>query len=374
MIVGTVREVKVEEHRVALTPYGVQALRAAGHRVLVERGAGVASGFEDAAYERAGADVVDGAEQVWQQSDLVVKVKEPQPQEFDRLRPGLTLFTYLHLAASRAVTEVLLDRQVTAIAYEGVELPGGAHPLLVPMSQIAGRMATEIGAQFLRKPGPGRGKLLSGLPGVPPARVVILGSGTVSSNACAVAVGLEAHVTVLARNLEQMRHLEARWRGRVAVLISDLATIAETLRGADLLICGILVPNGAAPKLVSREMVRSMGPGAVLVDVAIDQGGCAETSRPTTHADPIYVEEGVVHYCVANMPGAVPQTATGALTAATLPYVLRLANLGPEAAMQADDALARGLNTYRGALTCEPIAIAHGLPYTPREKVLTGPR
>jgi alanine dehydrogenase len=276
----------------------------------------------------------------------------------------------LHLAASPELTGALLDRQVTAIAYETVTSPEGSLPLLVPMSQIAGRMATEVGAQLLRKPGPGRGKLLSGLPGVPPARVVILGSGTVSSNACAVAVGLEAHVTVLARNLEQLRRLEMTWRGRVTVLVSDVPAIAESLAGADLLVCGILVPGGLAPKLVSREMVRSMGPGAVVVDVAIDQGGCTETSRPTTHADPIYVEEGVVHYCVPNMPGAVPHTATRALTAATLPYLKRLADMGPEAALRADLGLARGLQTYRGHLTQDAVAHAQGRPCVPVEDVL----
>jgi len=370
MIVGTVKEVKVEEYRVGLTPHGAHALREAGHRVLVERRAGVGSGFNNEAYEQAGADLVDSADTVWREADLVVKVKEPQPEELDKLRPGLTLFTYLHLAALPEVTGALLDRQVTAIAYETVQLPDNSLPLLVPMSQIAGRMATEVGAQFLRKPGPGRGKLLSGLPGVAPARVVILGSGTVSSNACGIAVGLGGQVTILARNLEQLRRIEMTWRGRVAILISSRLAIAEALRGADLLICGVLVPGGIAPKLASREMVRSMGPGAVVVDVSIDQGGCTETSRPTTHADPIYVEEGVVHYCVPNMPGAVPHTATGALTAATLPYLLRLADLGPEAALRADPALAKGLNTYKGHLTYEPVARAQGRPHTPVEGVL----
>jgi len=370
MIIGTIREVKVGEYRVGLTPHGAHALHAAGHRVLVERGAGVGSGFEDAAYEQAGASLVDSADGVWQEADLVVKAKEPQPEEFEKLRPGLALFGFLHLAASPTVTEALLSRQVTAIAYETVTSPDGALPLLIPMSQIAGRLATEIGAQFLRRPGPGRGKLLSGLPGVPPARVVILGSGTVSSNACAVAVGLEAHVTVLGVNLEQLRRLEMTWRGRVAVLVSSHLAIAEALRGADLLIGGVLVPGGAAPKLATREMIRSMGPGAVVVDVCIDQGGCTETSRPTTHDDPIYVEEGVIHYCVPNMPGAVPRTASGALTAATLPYLLRLADLGPEAAMRADPSLATGLNTYQGHLTYEPVARAQGRPYTPVQDVL----
>ena len=370
MIIGTVREVKVGEYRAGLTPQGAHALHAAGHRVLVERGAGEASGFDDAAYEQAGAELVNSADGVWQKADLVVKVKEPQPEEFERFRPGLALFSFLHLAALPALTEALLSHQVTAIAYETVASPDGTLPLLLPMSQIAGRMATEIGAQFLRKPGPGRGKLLSGLPGVPPARVVVLGSGTVSTNACAAAVGLEAHVTVLGVNLEQLRRLEMAWRGRVAVLVSNHLAVAESLRGADLLIGGVLVPGAAAPKLATREMVRGMGPGAVVVDVCIDQGGCTETSRPTTHDDPIYIEEGVIHYCVPNMPGAVPCTATGALTAATLPYLLRLAELGPEAALRADPGFARGLNTYQGHLTYEPVAQAQGRPYTPVQDVL----
>jgi alanine dehydrogenase len=370
VIIGTVRELKVEEYRVGLTPQGVHTLRAAGHRVLVERGAGAGTGFDDAAYESAGADLVNAPDEVWRQADLVVKVKEPQPEEFGRLRRGLTLFAFLHLAASAEVTDALLQSGATAIAYETVRLPDGTFPLLVPMSQIAGRMATEVGAQLLRKPGPGRGKLLSGLPGVPPARVVILGSGNVASNACAVAVGLEAHVTVLARNLEQLRRLESRWRGRVTVLVSTPLALAEALEGADLLICGILVPGGVAPKLVSRDMIRGMGAGAVVVDVSIDQGGCTETSRPTTHADPFYVEEGVIHYCVPNMPGAVPYTATNALTAATLPYLMRLADLGPEDALRADEALAAGLNTYGGQLTEEPVARAQGRPYVPVEDVL----
>jgi alanine dehydrogenase len=370
MIIGTVREVKAGEYRAGLTPQGAHALRAAGHRVLVERGAGEASAFDDAAYESAGAELAHSADKVWQEADLVVKAKEPQPEEFERFRPGLILFSFLHLASAPALTEALLSHQVTGIAYETVASSDGTLPLLLPMSQIAGRMATEIGAQLLRKPGPGRGKLLSGLPGVPPARVVILGSGTVSTNACAAAVGLEAHVTVLGVNLDQLRRLEMAWRGRVAVLVSNQLAIGESLRGADLLIGGVLVPGGVAPKLATREMIRSMGPGAVVVDVCIDQGGCTETSRPTTHDDPIYIEEGVIHYCVPNMPGAVPYTATGALTAATLPYLLRLAELGPEAALRADPGLAMGLNTYQGHLTYEPVARAHGRPYTPVQDAL----
>lgn len=370
MIVGTVREVKVEEYRVGLTPEGAHALTQAGHRVLVETEAGAGSGFDDEAYRRAGATIVPSAARVWQDADIIIKVKEPQPEEFDLLRPGLTLFSYLHLAASPQTTRALLDHRVTAIAFETVELPDATLPLLVPMSQIAGRMAVEVGAQWLRKPGPGRGKLLSGLPGSVPAHVVILGVGTVASNASAEAVALGARVTMLARNLERLRQIEVTSRRRVTVLISTPLAIAESVQGADLLIGGISVPGGVTPKLVTREMVRSMGPGAVVVDVCIDQGGCVETSRPTTHAEPIFVEEGVIHYCVPNMPGAVPRTATSALAAATLLYLARLAEQGPEAALRSDPALARGLNTYDGRLTCRPVAEAQGLPYTSPEDLL----
>ena len=370
MIVGTVRETKTEEHRVGLTPEGVHSLAQAGHRVLVEAGAGLDSGFDDEAYREAGAEVVPSAEQVWQEARLLVKVKEPQPHEFDRLRPGLTLFGYLHLAPLPETTRALLDRRVTAIAFETVQLPDGTLPLLMPMSQIAGRMATEVGAQWLRRPGPGRGRLLSGLPGSPSAHVVILGSGTVGTNACAVALALGARVTIMDQDLERTRHLEATWHSRVTILISTPLAIAESLRGADLLIGAILVPGGIVPKLVSREMVRSMGPGAVVVDVCIDQGGCVETSRPTSHADPVYVEEGVVHYCVPNIPGAVPRTATAALAAATLPFVLRLADHGPEDALRSDPALARGLNTYDGHIVYRPLAEAQGLPHRPIDQLL----
>ncbi len=370
MIVGTVRETKTEEYRVGLTPEGVHALARAGHHVLVEAGAGLGSGFDDEAYREAGAEVVPSAEQVWGKADLLVKVKEPQPQEFDRLRPGLTLFGYLHLAPLPETTRALLDRLVTGIAFETVQLPEGTLPLLVPMSQIAGRMATEVGAQWLRKPGPGRGKLLSGLAGSLPAHVVILGPGTVGTNACAEAIALGARVTMLGRNLERMRHLEATWHGRLTILVSTPAAIAESLEDADLLVGAILVPGGVAPKLVNAEMVRSMGPGAVIVDVCIDQGGCVETSRPTSHADPIYVEEGVVHYCVPNMPGAVPRTATTALAAATLPFVLKLAEQGPEDALRSDPALASGLNTYDGHIAYGHVAEAQGLPHTSTDELL----
>lgn len=362
MIVGTVRERKVEEHRVGLTPEGARALTSEGHRVLVEAGAGVDAGFPDDAYADAGAEIVPGPEAVWSAADLVVKVKEPQPDEFGYLRPGLALFTYLHLAASPEVARALVEARVTAIAYETVRLPDGTLPLLIPMSQIAGRMATEIGAQYLRKPGPGRGKLLSGLPGAPPAHVVILGTGTVATNSAMVAVALGARVTVLGIEAVRLRQLADRWPGRIATLMSNAASLRSALAGADVLITAAHVFGGRAPQVVTREMVRSMGSGAVVVVVDIDQGGSVEGARPTTHRDPIYVEDGVVHYCVANMPGAVPHTATAALTAATLPYVLALAR-GVEQALRGDPALRAGLSTYRGVLTQKPVAEALGMPF-----------
>ena len=359
MIVGTVREIKTAEHRVGLTPEGADALVRRGHRVLVEAGAGLGSGFEDDAYRRVGAEIVASADDVWRLAELLVKVKEPLEREFGQLRSGLILFTYLHLAALPEATRALVDSGCVAIAYETVQLADGSLPLLIPMSQIDGRMATEVAAQWLRKPGPGRGKLLSGLPGAAPARVVILGAGTVSTNACAVAVALGAQVTVISRGLEGLRRIEERWPGRVTTLTSTPYSISQALEGADALIAGVLVVGAEAPKLVLREQVRSMGPGAVIVDVDIDQGGCVETARPTTHDDPVYVEEGVVHYGVANMPGSVPHTSTAALTAATLPYVLRLADGGLDALKQ-DPALAAGANVVRGRITNGGVAEAVG--------------
>lgn len=359
MIVGTVRELKSGEFRVGLTPDGVRDLTRLGQKVLVEAGAGEGSGLSDAAYAAAGATIVPTAEEVWSAADLIVKVKEPQPAEFARLRRGQTLFTYLHLAASREVTEALLRSGATAIAYETVELADGSLPLLTPMSQIAGRMAPLIGARWLQHPGPGRGKLLSGLPGAPPAQAVIFGAGTVATAACDVAVALGARVTVLAPRLEQLRQLEDRWPNRLVTLPSTLANVEKAIEGADLLISGVLVRGGgSAPKLVSRDDLRRIGPGAVIVDVAIDQGGIFETSRPTTHADPVYVEEGVIHYCVPNMPGAVPHTATAALTAATLSYVLKLAVMGTAKALSTDPALAKGVMTRDGQLVNESVAKA----------------
>jgi alanine dehydrogenase len=355
--VGTVRELKIEEYRVGLTPEGVRDLSRLGHTTFVEAGAGVGSGYSDAAYANAGAIIVPDAESVWQHVDLMVKVKEPQPEEFGLLRREMTLFTYLHLAAAPEVTQALLSAGTTAIAYETVELLDGSLPLLTPMSQIAGRMAPQVGARWLQHPGPGRGKLLSGLPGSPPAEVVLFGAGTVANSACEVAVALGAHVTVLAPRLDQLRAMEDRWPGRLTTLPSSLANVERAIVGADLLISGVLVRGGSeAPRLVSREDLRSIGAGAVIVDVAIDQGGIFETSRPTTHADPVFVEDGIVHYCVANMPGAVPRSSTAALTAATLSYVLELAQMGTEQALASDPALAKGLMTRNAELVNKDVA------------------
>jgi alanine dehydrogenase len=370
MIVGTVKEIKNEEYRVGLTPAGAHALVDAGHRVLVEAGAGLIAGHSDAAYEASGAQLVERAWEVWARSDLLVKVKEPLEPEHSLIRDEQTLFTYLHLAALPELTRVLIASRVTAIAYETVQLADGSLPLLIPMSQIAGRMATEIGAQYLRRPGPGRGKLISGLPGAPPAHVVVLGAGIVAENAIETAVALGAHVTVFDTRLDKLRRIQERFPNRTTTLQSSGLAIAEALTTADIMVCAVLVPGAAAPKLVSREMVASMGPGAVIVDVSIDQGGTCETSRPTTHDDPIYVEEGVVHYCVANMPGAVPITSTAALTAATLPYVLKLANLGARAAVVEDPALAKGVLVSEGAVTYEALAESLQLPFVPLAQAL----
>ncbi|MEK7693291.1 MAG: alanine dehydrogenase, partial [Chloroflexota bacterium] len=370
MIIGTVREIKPDEYRAGLTPEGAHALVDAGHRVLVETQAGAVVGFSDDAYAAAGATIVENAWEVWARADLLVKVKEPLPPEYALIRDNQTLFTYLHLAALPELTRALIASRVTAIAYETVQLPDGSLPLLIPMSQIAGRMATEIGAQYLRKPGPGRGKLISGLPGAPPAHVVVLGAGIVAENAIETAVQLGARVTVFDTRLEKLRRVQQLWPGRTTALMSSPLAIANALRAADVLICAVLVPGAAAPRLVTREMVRAMGPGAVIVDVSIDQGGTCETSRPTTHHDPVYVEEGVVHYCVANMPGAVPITSTAALTAATLPYVLKLANLGTREALLADVALAKGVLISEGSVTYAALAESLHLPYVPLEQAL----
>ena len=369
MIVGVPKEIKDNEYRVAMTPGGARQLVEAGHRVLVERGAGDGSGFADEQYRAAGAEIVPTGADAWA-AQMVVKVKEPQPVEYDFLRPDLTLFTYLHLAANEELTREMLARGVTGIAYETVELPNGQLPLLTPMSEVAGRMAIQVGAYYMEKMNGGRGKLLGGVPGVRPADVVIIGAGVVGTNAAHVALGMGAHVIIIDKNLDRLRYLDQVMDGRLTTLSSNPLNIAEAVRRADLLIGAVLIKGAKAPKLVTREMIRTMKPGSVVVDVAVDQGGCVETSHPTTHSDPVFVVDGVIHYCVANMPGAVPRTSTYALSNATLPYVVELANRGMEAAVHADRALARGVNTYRGRLTYPSVADAFDIEYTPLETLL----
>jgi alanine dehydrogenase len=369
MRVGVAREIKQQEYRVALTPAGARELVQGGHEVLVEQGAGTGSAFPDEAYERAGATVVS-VDDVWSRSELLLKVKEPIAAEYGRLREGLTLFTYLHIAADEPLTLALVDSGITAIAYETVETDQRALPLLAPMSEIAGRLAPQAGAYHLEKPQGGRGLLLGGVAGVAPGRVVVIGGGIVGYNAAVIALGLGAQVTILERSVDRMRHLEEILSGRVSLLMSSTLQIEESLKEADLVIGAVLIPGALAPKLVTRDMLREMKEGSVLVDVAIDQGGCAETSRPTTHDEPVYTVEGVIHYCVANMPGAVPITSTRALTNVTLPYVEAIADDGPIEAVQRDPALARGVNVVAGSVTYEAVAEAHGLEYTPLDDAL----
>jgi alanine dehydrogenase len=337
--------------------------------VLVETTAGVGSAFSDDAYERAGARIVS-VDDVWGGSELLLKVKEPIASEYARLREGLTLFTYLHIAADEPLTRALVDSGIAAIAYETVETDHGALPLLAPMSEIAGRLAPQAGADHLEKPKGGRGILLGGVAGVAPARVLIVGGGMVGYNAAVIALGMGAQVTILERSVERMRFLEQILSGRVQLLMSSSLQLEETIKDADLTIGAVLIPGALAPKLVTRDLLRTMKEGSVFVDVAIDQGGCAETSRPTTHDDPVYVEEGVIHYCVANMPGAVPITSTRALTNVTLPYVEQLADLGAVGAVSANPELARGVNAVAGKLTYEAVAEAHGMEFTPLRDAL----
>lgn len=365
MVIGVPREIKAKEFRVGLLPSAAYQLIRRGHRVLVERGAGAGAGFADEDYQRAGAELVDKPATVFARADLVVKVKEPQPVELPLLRPGQLLFTYLHLAPDRALTEGLLRAGVTAIAYETVEVKG-RRPLLEPMSEIAGRMSIYVGAYFLGKHCGGSGTLLGGVPGVLPGRVVVLGGGTSGVNAARTATGLGADVTILEVDLERMRFLDITLH-TAHTLYSNEAHLLELLPEVDLLIGAVLVPGARAPKLIRRDMLRRMRPGSVLVDIAIDQGGCAETSRPTTHDDPVFVEEGVLHYCVANMPGVYARTATQALTNVTYPYLELLADHGLAGACRRHPELLSGINVQAGRLTCRAVAEAHGLPWTPPE-------
>jgi alanine dehydrogenase len=369
MQIGVPRETKPDEHRVGLTPTSVRELAHHGHAVLVESGAGNGIGARDADYARAGAQIVPTAVDAWA-AELVVKVKEPQAAEYPRLRRGGVLFTYLHLAPDRAQTDALLASGVTAIGYETVSGPGGGLPLLSPMSEVAGRMAVQAGAHCLEREAGGAGILLGGVPGVKAANVVVLGGGTVGTNAIRVAIGMEAQVTVIDRSLPRLKELDFQFGGRLNTIYSTVDAIEQYVAEADLVIGAVLVPGAAAPRLITRAMVSAMRDRSVIVDVAIDQGGCCETSRPTTHSKPTYVEEGVVHYCVANMPGAVARTSAYALNNATLPYVLALANKGWRQALAQDAGFRDGLNVHAGRVTCEAVATALGLPHTAPATVL----
>jgi alanine dehydrogenase len=367
--VGVAREIKTDEYRVALTPAGALELIRRGHDVLVETGAGAGSAFPDDAYTRVGGRIVS-VDEVWGESELLLKVKEPIDVEYPRLRDGLVLFTYLHIAADEPLTRALADSGIAAVAYETVETDDGRLPLLAPMSEIAGRLAAQAGAYFLEKPLGGRGLLLGGVPGVAPGRVVVIGGGIVGYNAAVIALGLGANVTILERSIDRMRHLDEVLSGRVSLVMSSSLEVGESIQDADVVIGAVLIPGARAPKLITREMLRDMKEGSVFCDVAIDQGGCAETSRATTHSEPVYEVEGVTHYCVANMPGAVPVTSTKALTNATLPYVEAIADHGLREAAARDRSLALGVNVADGKITYEAVAEAHNLDYTPVEDVL----
>jgi len=370
MIIGIPKEIKDKEFRVAGVPRGVQKLVAAAHTVLVESGAGLGSSIPDAEFEAAGARIAPDAETVFAEADMILKVKEPLTQEYPYMREGLILFTYLHLAPLPELTQVLLDQKVNAIAYETVMQDNGYLPLLAPMSAVAGRMSIQVGAHYLEKEAGGRGVLLGGVPGIEPGRVLILGSGTVGTNAAQMAVGLGASVTVIGRNQARLTELVKKLHGKIKTLVSTRENIILEIRLADLVIGAVLVPGAAAPKLISRDMLPLMQKGAVLVDVSIDQGGCAETSKTTTHSDPVFEVDGIIHYCVANMPGAVPRTSTFALTNATLPFALAIANKGPLGAIQEDPALRRGVNTFNGFLTNKEVAQAQEREYKGIDKLL----
>lgn len=370
MIIGVVKEIKDSEYRVGLVPAGVKALRDEGHTVLVERGAGEGSGIVDEEYVSAGAIIVDDPDEVWARSEMMIKVKEPIELEYERLREGHILFTYLHLAPAPTLTRTLLEKKVTGIAYETITDEHGHLPLLVPMSEVAGRMSVQVGAAYLEKPNGGRGVLLGGIPGVLPAKVVIIGGGVVGSNAAKVAIGMGAQVTVIDRNMERLRYLDDIFGNHIRTLVSNTYNIWNAIENADLVIGAVLIPGAAAPKLITRQMLTSMHKGAVIVDVAVDQGGCVETSRPTTHTHPTFIVDDVVHYCVANMPGAVPRTSTFALTNVTLPYALKLATLGLKEAIQTDPGLKAGVNTFGGHVTHPAVAESQGLEYVPIDELI----
>jgi alanine dehydrogenase len=370
VIVGLPKEIKDNEYRVGLTPAGVRALTDAGHKVIVQKSAGEGSGFEDNLYQRAGAQIIESADDVWTQADMIVKVKEPIQPEYHRMREGQLLFTYLHLAPDKKLTDELLTRKVIGIAYETITDRRGGLPLLTPMSEVAGRMAIQVGAHYLEKMSGGRGILLGGVPGVPAARVVIIGGGVVGTNAAKIAVGMGAHVTIIDNNVDRLRELDDIFLSKISTLASSAYMIHDAISQADLIVGAVLVPGASAPKLITRSMLKDVPNGAVIVDVAVDQGGCIETTHPTTHSDPTYYVEGVLHYCVANMPGAVPRTSTFALTNATLPYAVKLANKGFLRAISSDEGLEAGVNTYSGHCTYEAVAVSQGLEYTPLEKLI----
>ena len=370
MRVGVPRELKDNEYRIAITPAGVRELVVGGHEVLIESEAGLGSSIPDADFERAGAKMVPDADTVFAEADMVLKVKEPIPEEFHRLREGLILFTYLHLAASEPVTRALLDAGTAGVAYETVELPDRSLPLLAPMSEVAGRMAPQAGAKLLEREHGGRGVLLGGVSGVRPGRVVVIGAGMSGMNAAWIAQGMEAEVVILDKNINKLRDVDRIHQGKILTLASNRLAVEEVVVEADLVIGAVLVPGAIAPKVVTEDVVRQMKPGSVVVDISIDQGGCFETSRMTTHSDPTYVVHDVVHYCVGNMPGAVPHTSTYALTNATMPYVVALADHGLKDAVERDPALAKGVNTLKGEVVYEPVAEAHGLSYTPLDALL----
>jgi alanine dehydrogenase len=363
MIIGVPKEVKDHEARVGLVPSGVTALREAGHQVVVQTNAGLASSLPDEEYIEAGAQILPTAAEVWSKADLVVKVKEPQPSEYPHLRPGLLLFTYLHLAPLPELTQQLVDSRVNAVAYETIREADNSLPLLTPMSEVAGRMAVQVGAQYLEAPNGGRGILLGGIPGVAPANVVILGGGVVGHNSAKMAVGRGAHVTIIDKNLNRLRELDDIYSSQIITLASNMYTIREALRQADLVVGAVLIPGAAAPKLVRRDMISLMKKGAVVVDVAIDQGGCLETSHATTHTDPVYFVDGVLHYCVSNMPAAVPHTSTFGLTNATFPYLLDLANKGLEKACEDSEPIREGVNTFQGHIVYPAVAESQSRPW-----------
>ena len=370
-VIGVPKEVKDQEGRVSMQPDGVAELVHHGHKIVVQTGAGTGSGFADEEFKEAGARIAGGAEEVFEAADLIVKVKEPVPEEYEHFREGQELFTYLHLAADKDLTEFLMERKINSIAYETVELSDGSLPLLAPMSEVAGRMAVQAAAHCLESTQGGAGLLLGGVPGTPAARVTIIGGGVVGTEAAKIAVGMRAMVNVLDVNSKRLAYLSDIFGGRVDLVIPNRARTAAYVQASDVVIGAVLVTGAKAPKLVTREMVKSMRDGSVVVDVAIDQGGCIETAHPTTHSEPTYVEEGVIHYCVANIPGAVARTSTLALTSVTLPYLAKIAERGIEVAASSDLALAKGLSTLNGNLVSEPVAQAHDLPHTDLESVLS---